>query len=79
MSTLSGVASVATFEPAAEGVYVTPNVQDDPPGSDSPAVQVLPAAGAVKSALLPEVAVTWTVKGKVMGEVVLLVMVKKNG
>jgi hypothetical protein len=79
VSALSGVASVATFEPAAEGVYVTPNVQDDPPGSDSPAVQVLPAAGAVKSPALPDVAVTVVVSGNVMAEVVLLVMVKKNG
>jgi len=79
MSALSGVSSVATFKPGAEGAYVTPSVQEAPAGSDSAAVQVLPAAGAMKSMLLPEVAFTWTVKGKVMAEVELLVMVKKNG
>jgi len=79
VSALSGVASVAAFAPAADGVYVTPNVQEDPPGSDSPAVQVLPATGALKSAGLPAVAVMVTVNGKVMPEAVLFVMVKKNG
>ena len=79
MSKLSGVVSVATFDPTAEGVYVTPKVQEDPPGSDSPTVQVPPAAGAEKSVAKPAVAVMVTVKGKVTGEVVLFVIVKKNG
>ncbi len=81
-SKLSGVVRIAAFGPAAEGVYVTPNVQDDPPGSISAAVQVPPADGALKSAGLPtppEASVIMAVNGKVTAVVVLFVIVKKNG
>jgi hypothetical protein len=42
-------------------------------------VQVPPAAGALKSAGLPAVAVMVIVSGKVIAEVELFVIVKKNG
>src|SRR5580692_4731426 len=78
-SKLSGVESVAAFGPTADGVYVTPKVQEAPPGSDSPTVQVPPADGAVKSVPLPTLGVITTVNGKVTGLPVLFVIVKKNG
>src|ERR1700691_4632491 len=78
-SKLSGVASVAAFGPAADGVYVTPKVQEEPPGRDSPTVQVPPADGALKSVPLPALGVITTVNGKVTGVAVLFVIVKKNG
>ena len=54
-------------------------MQEEPPGSDSPAVQVLPADGALKSVPRPKLGVMTTVNGKVTAVVVLFVIVKKNG